>query len=154
MIRQPEGTSMSARIVVGVDEGKAVERVLSFARKLGSQIGQSEAILVHVIEWSGFSFQTPEQNAERHKRREEEAREAQARIVDPAVKLLTDAGVTARGLVRHGKVSEVLDQIATEERADLIVIGRSTGGGIAERIFGSSADALVKNAGVPVTVVG
>lgn len=145
---------MSAKIIVGLDDGGSGGRVLAYARKLAALLGQCELILVHVVEWSPFSFQTPEDNAERHQRRDEEIEEAVAKILTPAVEALERDGIAARGLVRHGQVSEVLSAVATDEGADQIVIGRSTKDGLAERVFGSSADDLVRNASVPVTVVG
>lgn len=145
---------MSAKIVVGLDGGGSKCRALPFARKLAGLIGQCELIVVHVVEWSPFSFETAQDNAERHKRREEEVASALEQIVTPAVQALNDQGISARGLVRHGQVSEVLDQIAVEEGADQIVIARSTKEGLTERVFGSSAEKLVSTASVPVTVVG
>ena len=145
---------MSTRIVVGIDGGGPRNRAVSFARKLASLVGECELILVHVIEWSPFSFQTPEENAERHKRREEEIEEALASVVAPAVKALQDDGITARGTVGHGRVSEVLDRVAVDEEAFQIVIARSSHENLAEKVFGSSAENLVRNANVPVTVVG
>lgn len=144
---------MSAKIVVGLDGGGSGNRAASYAKKLASLIGDCELILVYVIEWSPYSFQTPEENAERHKRREEEIGAALSRIVTPAVKALEGEGFAARGLVKHGHVAGLLDRIAVDEGADQIVIGRSSQDGIAERVFGSTATNLVMNASVPVTVV-
>lgn len=145
---------MSAKIVVGLDGQGSGSRVLSYAKQLASLIGQCELILVHVVEWSPFSFQTPEENAERHHKREEEIETAFAQVLNPAVKALEDEGFAARGVVRHGKVSEELDRVAADEGADQIIIARSTRDGLAERVFGSSAENLVRNASVPVTVIG
>jgi nucleotide-binding universal stress UspA family protein len=57
-------------------------------------------------------------------------------------------------VVRHGHVADLLAQIAVEESADQIVVARTSGGGLAQRIFGSSTANLVMHASVPVTVVG
>lgn len=144
---------MTAKIVVGIDGGGTGERAIAFARSIGKQIDACELILVYVIEWSPFSFQTPEENAERHKRREEEISAAQERIVDPALASLTDSGLHVRGLVKHGDVAETLDRIAREEGAGQIVVARTSETSIASRIFGSSTANLVMHASVPVTVV-
>jgi nucleotide-binding universal stress UspA family protein len=148
------GRNMGAKIVVGLDGGGAKFRALPYAKKLASLIGECELVLVHVVEWSPFTFQTAQENAERHKRREEEVAEATRTILDPAIEPLRREGFAARGVVKHGKVAEVLDQIAAEEGADQIVIGRSAGEGLAERVFGSTTESLVRHANVPVTVVG
>jgi nucleotide-binding universal stress UspA family protein len=145
---------MSTKIVVGLDGSEAGNRAVSYAKKLGSLIGECELILVYVIEWSPYSFQTPEENAERHKRREEEIGAALKRIVTPAVKALKSDGITARGLVKHGHVADLLNKIAVDEGADQIVIARSSERGVVQRLFGSSTANLVMHASVPVTVVG
>lgn len=106
-----------------------------------------------MIEWSPFTFQTAEENAQRHKRRDEEISTALERVVTPAVKKLTDAGLNARGLVQHGNVADTLERIAVDEKADQIVVARSSDNGLSSRIFGSSTANLVMSATVPVTVV-
>ena len=145
---------MTVKIVVGVDGGGTGDRALDYAKELAGIIGDCELLVAYVIEWSPFTFQTPEENAQRHKRREEELEIARTRIVEPAVKTLTDAGFTATGVCRHGDVAETLNAITVENGGKQIVVGRVSEGGIAKRIFGSSTQNLVMNADVPVTVVG
>ena len=144
---------MTTKLLVGLDGHRSGEKVLNYAKHMAQLIGDCELVIAYVIEWSPFSFQTPEENAERHKRREEEIETATSRIVEPAVESLKSAGVKARGIVRHGSVADVLDVIAKEENAEQIIVCRSTEGGLASRIFGSSTATLVMNASVPVTVV-
>ncbi len=143
---------MAAKIVVGVDGGDSGMRALAYAKKLASLIGACELIIVYVIEWSPYSFQTPEENAERHKRREEELNAARERIIDPALASLAEDGFQARGIVRHGDVAEMIDITATDEGADQIVVARS-GESTFARLFGTATVKLVMNASVPVTVV-
>ena len=97
---------------------------------------------------------TAEENAQRHKRREEEIELANTRIVAPAVKALQEAGFKATGLVRHGDVAETLNKLTVENNGTQIVVGRASSGGFAQRVFGSSTQNLVMHADVPVTVVG
>lgn len=145
---------MSAKIVVGLDGSGAGSRAVSYAEKVARLIGNCEIILVYVIEWSPYSFQTAEENAQRHKRREEEIKTAMERVVTPAVDALTKDGVEASGEVRHGDVADLLNTIAVERGADQIIVARTSEGGIKRRIFGSSTANLVMHASVPVTVVG
>jgi len=145
---------MSTSIVVGLDGSGSGNRALEYAKKLATLIGECEVIVVFIIEWSPFSFQTPEENAERHKRREEEIQTALERVVNPAVSDLQAAGFAARGVVKHGDVADLLDKTAGELGADQIVVARSSEGGFANRIFGSATANLVMHASLPVTVVG
>ena len=144
---------MTTKLVVGLDGHATGEKALEYGKRMAKLIGDCEIVIAYVIEWSPFSFQTPEENAERHKRREEEIILAMERVVAPAEALLKKEGVAGHGVVRHGSVPDVLDQIAQEEKAELIIVCRSSDGGFVSRIFGGSTAALVMNASVPVTVI-
>lgn len=145
---------MTAKIVIGLDGTDTGERALAFAKDLASRMGECELIAIYVIEWSPFTFQTAEENATRHKRREEELALANTRIVEPAVEALKKAGFNARGLVRHGDVAETLNAMTLENGGSQIIVGRTSSSGFAKRLFGSSTQNLVMHADVPVTVVG
>lgn len=144
---------MPTKIVVGLDGHGSGERALAYAAKIAKQIGGCEILVVYVVEWSPFSFQTAEENAERHKRREQEISTAMERVVDPAIAQLSSTGMSVRGMVKHGDVAETLNRISVEENAEQIIVARSSEGGISNRIFGSSTSNLVMSASVPVTVV-
>lgn len=144
---------MSAKLLVGLDGTGSGDRALSFAKQLAKRIGSCEIVVAYVIEWSPFTFQTPEENAQRHKRREEELKTARERILDPAVSSLKEDGFSAIGVVRHGDVAETLDDLAIENGAEQIIVARSSEGGFSKRLFGSSTSNLVMHARVPVTVV-
>lgn len=144
---------MPTKLLVGLDGTDSGERALAHAKRLATLIGDCEILVAYVIEWSPFTFQTPEENAQRHKRREEELKIAHERVVDPAVKALAADGFTAQALIRHGDVAETLNALAVENGAEQIVVARSSEGGFSKRIFGSSTSNLVMHATVPVTVV-
>lgn len=144
---------MTTKLVVGLDGHKSGDRAVDHATMLASLIGDCELIIVYVVEWSPYSFQTAEENEQRHKRREQEISMAMERVVDPAVAKLKAAGVNARGRVRHGDVASILMAIAEEESAAQIIVSRSSEGGFVNRIFGSATSNLVMHASVPVTVV-
>jgi len=144
---------MSTTLLVGLDGEGSGHRAVAFASRMASQIKDAEILVVYVIEWSPFSFQTAEENAERHKRREEEISMAQERVVTPAVEQLVNNNIKARGIVKHGDVAATLNAVAVENKADQIIVSRSSEGGFAKRIFGSATANLVMSASVPVTVV-
>ena len=144
---------MTVKIVVGIDGSDGESPAVAYAKKLARLIEGSEIIVVYVVEWSPYSFQTPEENAERHRRREQEIDAATTRVVTPVVKALEGEGFAARGLVRHGHVAQLLEEIADEEKAAQIVVARTSGKGLMQRVFGSATAHLVMHASVPVTVV-
>ncbi|MZR31619.1 universal stress protein [Sneathiella litorea] len=145
---------MTTTLVIGLDGHESGERVLDYGKRMAGLIQDSELLIVYIVEWSPYSFQTPEENAERHKRREQEISTAFERVVNPAVEKLEKAGIKAKGIVRHGHVADILNSVAKEQNAEQIIVGRSSGRGLAGRIFGSSTSNLVMNAAVPVTVIG
>lgn len=108
-------------------------------------------LVVHVVEWSPYTFLTPEELAERHKARQAELQGAAQRIVEPLLERLRAEGITATGAVRHGKPVDVLCAIAKERGAQLIIAGRSSA--LSERVFGGVASGLSQCASVPVVIV-
>jgi nucleotide-binding universal stress UspA family protein len=145
---------MSSSLIVGLDGHSSGERALVYAKRLAGLIGECSIEVIYVIEWSPYTFHTPEENESRHKRREEEIQTAMLRIIDPAVEVLKKEGFSANGRVRHGDAAEILNTAAVEENADQIIVARSSEGGFARRLFGSVTANLVMHASVPVTVVG
>lgn len=145
---------MSTSILVGLDGSEAGEKALEYAKTQARLMAACKLILCYVIEWSPYSFQTPEENAERHKRREEEISIAQSRVIDPAIASARKDGFEAEGIVRHGHAADILEDAAVEAGAAMIVVGRESGGsGLRQRIFGSVTGNLVASSSVPVTVV-
>ena len=144
---------MTTTMVIGLDGHSSGDKALAYGENLAKLIGECELLVVYVIEWSPFSFQTPEENEQRHKRREEEIAVAMNRVIDPALARLKDAGVTARGIVRHGDVAETINAISNENNGTQIIVSRSSENGFTKRVFGSATSNLVMGASVPVTVV-
>lgn len=140
-------------IVVGLDGSDAGTRALAYAKEQAKRIGECSIALCYVIEWSPFSFQTPEENEQRHKRREEELKIAHERVLDPAITSTKAEGFDVVGIVRHGDVADTLEDIARQHGANQIVVGRVGARGLKERLFGGVSGRLVATASVPVTII-
>lgn len=143
---------MSRKIVVGFDGSEASRRALDFAISRAKAQGDS-IVIAHVLEWSPYSFLTPNELEERHKRRTEELQRAEQAIIQPVVKTVEAAGIPVSTTMKYGHIAETLCQIATDEGAALIFIGRMGHSGLSSRIFGSVAGTLAQVAPVPVTIV-
>jgi len=143
---------MDQLFLVGVDCSQCSQRALDYAAAW-ARANKARLVVVHVIEWSPYSFNTPMENEVRHKRREAELERAHADIVDPLVQKLRDAGINAEGLIRHGHPAETLNQLANEVGATNIIIGRKGMSRIKTHLFGSVPSMLVQIADQPVTVV-
>ena len=146
------GTGAPDCFLVGIDDSDCSRRALEFARQRAVTMN-ARLVVVYVIEWSPYTFNTPEENEQRHKRREEEISLAQSSVLDPALAALKQAGIEAQGIVRHGNVADVLDGLAVEYNAVQIVVGRVGASGLKTLIFGSVTSKLVQVSTVPVTVV-
>jgi len=143
---------MSKVLLVGVDCSNCSNRALEYAARQ-AQDAKSQLIVVHVIDWSPFSFNTPQENAERHKRREAELQRAHDEIVDPLVNDLRQKNVFVRGVIRHGHPAETINAVAEEFGATSIIVGKTGSSRIKSQLFGSVANTLVQISKIPVTVV-
>lgn len=138
-------------MLVGTDGSDSSRRAVDFA-SLRAKAGGAGLVVAYVIEWSPYSFNTPQENEERHKRREDEIVRAEAHLA-PLLSELRGQGLDVQSMVRHGHPAEVLSELAGEVGAVQIFIGRRGLSKIAAMLFGSVAGSLVQVSPVPVTVV-
>lgn len=143
---------MSEKIVVGYDDSEASKNALAFAMDLAKARG-CELVVAHVLEWSPYSFLTPEELEERHKRRREELERAEEVLMAPVRGQLASAGVTGETVSRYGHIAETLSEIIDETGAKQVIVGRTGHSNLSSRIFGSVAGTLAQVATVPVTIV-
>ncbi|SFP16124.1 universal stress protein [Tranquillimonas alkanivorans] len=144
---------MTTTLVVGLDGGPTGQKALDFAKDRARALGDCLILICYVIEWSPYTFQTPEENEQRHQRREEEIALAHERVVDPAAKAARDEGFTVEDHVAHGDAAEILDRLARTRGATQIIIGRVATKGMMERLFGGVSARLIATSSVPVTIV-
>ncbi len=143
---------MSHCLLAGVDGSECCQRAVEFAADRARASG-ARLVVAFVIEWSPYTFNTPEENEVRHKRREEEIERARGQVLDPLVASLKASGIDAEGVIRHGHAAETLVTLAREYDAIQIFIGRRGQSKLNALLFGSVAGSLVQIAPVPVTVV-
>ncbi len=143
---------MSECFLVGIDSSDCSRRALDFAQKRAKNAG-AKLIVTYVIEWSPYSFNTPEENEQRHKRRDEEITTATNSVLNPALEQIKAAGIDVEGVVRHGNVADVLNGLAADYGVDIIIVGRIGESGLKSLLFGSVTSKLIQLASVPVTVV-
>jgi nucleotide-binding universal stress UspA family protein len=126
--------------------------VVNYAAGRAKRDGASLHV-VHVLEWSPYSFLTPEEIEERHAKRTEELARARKAVLDPVLAELGKAGVTADGEIRYGSVVDLLVEIADKRKAEMIFVGRSGASALNARVFGSVPMGLAQSAKVPVVIV-
>ncbi len=143
---------MSNKYLVACDgspaSGRAINYVIDQAQRNGASV-----LVAHVLEWSPYSFLTPTELEERHKRRGEELERAKAALVDPILASISDKGVSVDSVIKYGNVAESIARIADETGIDQIFIGRTGQSNISARVFGSVTGTLAQIAPVPCTIV-
>lgn len=143
---------MSKSIVVGYDGSASAKRALDFAVSRAKDQGAA-IVIAHVLEWSPYSFLTPTELEERHKRRQEELNRAETAVIAPILKEVQDSGVTVTTEIKYGHIVETLCKMAVDNDASQVVVGRTGHSALATRLFGSVAGSLAQAAPVPVTIV-
>lgn len=143
---------MSGKFVVGYDGSKASRRALDFAIERAAAEGAS-VIIAHVLEWSPYSFLTPTELEERHKRRNEELARAETALMAPVVKEVSGKGADIESTIKYGRIVDVLCKVATDSKATQIFVARDGESSITARVFGSVASSLAQSSPVPCTIV-
>ena len=143
---------MQNKYLVAVEGSEGSRRAVAHAIER-AKASNAELLLVHVIDWSPYSFHTPDELSARHKRREEELTRARDVVLAPITKMVEEAGVQSSSEVRHGKGAETLAALAKEQDVAQIIAGRSGESGVSTMLFGSTSSKLVQISSVPVLIV-
>ncbi|SFR13017.1 universal stress protein [Poseidonocella sedimentorum] len=143
---------MTTKIVVAYDGSDSAVRALEYAMDQAIKAGAS-VVVAHVLEWSPYTFLTPEEIEERHARREDELKRAKTSVIDPALEKYAASGVTVTGTVKYGHVAETLARLATQEKADQLVVGRQGQSTLSKRFFGSVPMTLAQTTPIALTII-
>jgi nucleotide-binding universal stress UspA family protein len=143
---------MSNKILVALDGSEGGKRALA-AAVAHAKLTNSDLVLTYIIDWSPYSFHTPEELEERHQRRESEIQRANDSVLSPELAALKADGVSVEAVVRHGKIAETLLELSSEFDVTQVYLGRRGESRMHSMIFGSVTAALIQMAAVPVTVV-
>ena len=143
---------MPNKIIVALDGSDGCKRALSVAVE-HAKLTNSDLVLAYVIDWSPYSFHTPEELEERHQRRESEIQRANDSVLTPEIAALEAQGLKVETVVHHGKIAETLLDLTDQHGVSQIYIGRRGESRMHAMIFGSVSAALVQTSLVPVTVV-
>jgi nucleotide-binding universal stress UspA family protein len=140
------GTDGPLVIVVGVDGSPTSLHAAAYAAGL-SRRQHARLVVVHVATGSGMAELVPGAAGTVAETRQLVVDELRRQVEEGA----RYVGVTAEFVVVHGDPFAELSRVATERRADAVVVGTSTHAG--HRLVGSLAVRLVRAGRWPVTVV-
>ncbi len=138
---------MTQKIMVALDGSDGGQRALAAA------IEHARLTSSYIIDWTPYSFHTPEELEQRHQRRESEIQRANDSILMPNIGVVEAAGIKLETLVRHGRIAETLIDLTKEFNISQIYIGKRGESRVHTMIFGSVTAALIQTSTVPVTVV-
>jgi universal stress protein A len=139
------------RIIVPTDFSTCAEEAWSLARRLARAFC-SELVLVHVAVEAPLYNEGPF-GTERVKQVHDAAHKWATEAVEEWAAKAKAEGCQARGVVRTGAPYQEIVALATDERADLIVIGTHGRGGVNRMLLGSVTDRVVRLAPCPVLTV-
>lgn len=143
---------MDEKYLVGMDGSECGERAIAAALHQAG-ISGAGVVLSYVIPWSPFTFSTAEENALRHKRREEELARASERLLIPEQQRFEHAGISCEVVARHGHPAKTLVQLAREYEVSMIIIGAIGDTPLKSRFLGGTASTLIQISPCPVLVV-
>lgn len=143
---------MSEKYLVGLDGSDCGQRAVAAALHQAGVSG-AQVVLSYVIPWSPFTFSTAEENALRHKRREEELARASEQLLRPEQQRFEAAGIACEILVRHGHPAKTLAQLAREHEVSMIIVGVIGDTPLKSRFLGGTASTLIQISPCPVLVV-
>ncbi|MEE9335311.1 MAG: universal stress protein [Granulosicoccaceae bacterium] len=93
---------MAQKLLVALDGSDGSKRALAVAVQ-HAKLAKSDLILTYVIDWSPYSFHTPQELEDRHMRRESEITRANESVLTPEAAALKGSSLNVETVVRHGK---------------------------------------------------
>ena len=139
------------RIVVPTDFSGCSEEAWALARRVGGTLG-SEVVLAHVFV-EPILYGDPPLAADTAWQLYEQGRKWVEEELEKWASAARAQGMTVRTIVRTGSAHEEIVNLATDERAELIIMGTHGRTGLNRLLLGSVADRVIRFAPCPVLTV-
>lgn len=149
---------MYNKILVCMDGSELAEQILPFATEEALRF-RSKVVLVHVVPEpvivtpgipgaAGVPVETPGM-LEQMQKEEKEASVYLNRISE----MLQEKGLEAEPVVLQGPAGDAIVNYANDNDVELIAIATHGRSGLGRAVFGSVADYVLKNSGLPILVI-
>lgn len=138
------------RIVVGTDFSAIADHAVDDAVDLAAQVGGT-VTLVHSYELPMYSF--PDSVVVSSPETAQKITTEALKRLDEAVARRSGKGIAIKPVLRMGAAWDELNGVATEEDADLIVVGTHGRRGFSRVVLGSVAERMMRTAVRPLLVV-
>jgi nucleotide-binding universal stress UspA family protein len=142
---------MARRIVLGFDGSPGADAAVEWCQGYAPLL-DAEVVAVAVIDMVPF-VGLPPTDSPLSGAAIEIMEETTRKSLEEGVTPLRARGVDCRTLVQTGNPAEVLNRVAVQEEADLVVVGRRGRGGFAEMLLGSVPHALAHHCTRPLVIV-
>ncbi len=144
-------SSLFHRIVVPTDFSESSEEAWALAQRVAGTLG-SEVVLAHVFVEPIF-YGDPSLAGDTTREVFEQGRKWVEDELEKWASAARPQGMTVRTIVRTGSANEEIVNLATDERAELIIIGTHGRTGLNRLLLGSVTDRVIRFAPCPVLTV-
>jgi nucleotide-binding universal stress UspA family protein len=139
------------RIVLGFDGSRGAAAAASWCEAFAPAL-EAEVIAVAVVDLVPF-IGLPPSDSPLSGATIEAMEKSMAASLDDGIARLRGRDVACRTVVSTGAPADVLNRVAIEEDADLVVVGRRGQGGFVEMLLGSVPHALAHHCTRPLVIV-
>ena len=138
------------KILVPIDFNEGSEKAVTYAVDLARSL-QASITVMNAYEYPVYGF--PDGALVATAEVAAQISQGSQEALDAAVSRLKDSGVTVDKVLREGLPWEEIVKVATEGKADLIVMGTHGRHGLARAFLGSVAERVLRTATCPVLVI-
>lgn len=139
-------------ICVAVDGSECSRRAVEEAIQL-AQAFDAMIHLIHIVDWSDYSFINVIEVEDRTRMRTKEEKNARENILQPLSKLVRDADIKVENTLRFGHPAKTVKKFADEYDSKMVVVGTKGRSDLSNLILGSFSHALVQMADRPILLV-
>jgi nucleotide-binding universal stress UspA family protein len=136
-------------VLFATDFGAAASRALPFAAALAGRYG-AQFHAAHVIPQDAYAYASPESVEQIFN----EARDFAKYTLNQTVAPLQQRGLPCDIAISDGEITEQIQDLVDQYKADLLVVGTSSRGGVGKFLLGSVAEELIRDSRCAVLTVG